>query len=63
LAEIYSEARKLREAGMDVHVDHIIPINGETVTGLHVPENLRIIPAQENIAKSNKVLPELLDAA
>ena len=63
LAEIYLEARKLREAGMDVHVDHIIPINGETVTGLHVPENLRIIPAQENIAKSNKVLPELLDAA
>lgn len=53
--KIYAECQFLTEVtGIPHHVDHIMPISKG---GLHHPDNLQILTAQENLKKGVKIIP------
>jgi hypothetical protein len=57
IASVYREAAALTSStGVPHDVDHIVPLAGKNVCGLHVEWNLRAIPAADNRKKSNKVI-------
>jgi hypothetical protein len=40
--------------GFSWHVDHKLPLQGKSVSGLHTPLNLQVLPATDNIRKGNR---------
>lgn len=55
--DIYKKASYLTETtGIIHHVDHIIPLQGKLVSGLHIPSNLQILTANKNCTKHNKFI-------
>lgn len=48
-------ALRTKVMGFSWHVDHIVPLQGKIVSGLHVPNNLQVIPAVVNIRKGDRL--------
>lgn len=54
---IYAHCQWLNKTfNCNMQVDHIVPLNGKNICGLHIHQNLQVIPAEENIKKNNSFL-------
>jgi len=58
IKELYTEASRLTKmTGIPHEVDHIIPLQGKTLRGLHEYSNLQILTRFENRSKKNIIKP------
>ena len=54
IREFYKEAKRLeKETGIKYHVDHIVPLSKG---GLHIPQNLQVLTATDNIIKGDNLV-------
>ena len=60
IAMFYEVSDVLSRGGVRFHVDHIVPIRGKNCSGLHVSENLRVVPAHENLKKGNRFISQTI---
>lgn len=55
IEDFFAQAQAAQEFfGNEWHVDHVYPLQGDWVSGLHVHENLQVLPGIENVRKHNR---------
>ncbi len=59
IKDMYQLATIFKRTGINMHVDHIIPLQSKLVCGLHCEANLQLMPAYENKSKGNYHWPDM----
>ena len=57
--DMYRLAVIFNSTGMNLHVDHIVPLQSDIVCGLHCEANLQLLPAGNNTSKGNRWWPDM----
>jgi 5-methylcytosine-specific restriction endonuclease McrA len=56
---MYELCALFRKIGIDMHIDHIVPLKSKLVCGLHVEDNLQLMTRSENSSKGNRWWPDM----